>query len=356
MLQTSRGHVQGHHMRGHPKRRLGWLLAAVVLVVGTVSGVTVALTSGHPVTKHSVGSPSVRSSTSPYCTHPSAKFEAGDRSWPNCTDTGAPAGQTLTSMNSPNPTGDGNSTVTEITQSGTVINGVNLTGSIDVWANNVTIENSVINANSWWGINLRKGYHGLKVLHCTIIGLPNQGPDNGAEDYGVSSAGRGIEVGWSDVSGFGDAISLSTGYIHDNYVHDLRYFVPAGASSYNHDDAFISDGGSHLIIRHNTFLNQVPIEKGASGTVGLYHDVGPVEDTTVTDNYIAGGSYALYPGGGPTSRNVVITGNVFSTIYWPNGGYYGPVASTYWHSGQGNVWSDNRWVHGTAIGQLIKPD
>jgi len=45
-------------------------------------------------------------------------------------------------MNSPDPTGDGAGTVTEITQNGTIINGVNLTGSIDVWANNVTIENS----------------------------------------------------------------------------------------------------------------------------------------------------------------------------------------------------------------------
>ena len=79
-------------------------------------------------------------------------------------------------MNSPGPTGDGNKISTEITQSGTVINGVDLTGSIDVWANNVTIENSVIRSSNWWGINQRSGYHGLRVLHCTIVGLPGQGP------------------------------------------------------------------------------------------------------------------------------------------------------------------------------------
>jgi hypothetical protein len=79
----------------------------------------------------------------------------GSRTWPDCTDTGVPAGQTLTNVNSPVLSGQGNSTVTNITQNGTVINGANLAGSIDVWANNVTIENSRINADSWWGLDIR---------------------------------------------------------------------------------------------------------------------------------------------------------------------------------------------------------
>ena len=113
---------------------------------------------------------------------------------------GGPARHELKKLVSPSPTGYGDSTVTEIHKSGTVLKGIELTGSVDVWANNVTIENSVIYARSWWGINLRHGYHGLRVLHCTIIGLPGQGPDNGAEDYGVSSSGSYIEVGWSNLS------------------------------------------------------------------------------------------------------------------------------------------------------------
>jgi hypothetical protein len=258
-------------------------------------------------------------------------------------------------MISPSPTGRGTSALTEITKSGTVLNGIELTGSLDVWADNVTIENSLIRARSWWGINLRRGYHGLRVLHCTIVGLPGQGPDNGQEDYGVSASGSYTEVGWSDISGFADAISLGNGYVHDNYVHDLRSFVSAGSSSYNHDDAFISDGSMNLIIRHNTFLNQVSPEKGASGSIGLYHDAGIQINVTVADNFIAGGSYALYPGGGPSSRNVHIIGNVFSSMYWPNCGFYGPVATPYWHFGQGNTWSGNTWADGVKAGQEIQP-
>jgi hypothetical protein len=338
--------------------RSRWILAgAVLLVCGTAAGVTVGLTTGHSNTAsgHPAVTPSATASARLSCGSPSAGFVVGTRSWPDCTDTGVPAGTTLTKMVSPAPTGNGGSTVTEITQNGTVINGIELTGSLDVWANNVTIENSLIRVTSWWGINLRPGHHGLKVLHCTIIGLPGQGPDNGAEDYGVSSGGDDIEVGWSDISGFGDAISMGSGYIHDNYVHDLRAFIPAGYSGYNHDDAFISDGGSGLTIEHNTFLDQVPVQKGASASIGLYDDATPVTNVTVTDNFMAGGAYALYPGGGPTSRNIVISGNVFSTMYFQWSGYYGPVASGYWHSGGGNSWSDNSWADGAKAGQAVQP-
>jgi hypothetical protein len=345
-------------------RRRGWrspwsLAIALVLVCGTAAGVAVGLNTGGPDTAPSAGAssaaPSASAALPASCGAPADGFTVGGRRWPDCTNTGVPAGTTLTKFVSPAPTGTGSSTVTNITTSGAVLNGVELTGSIDVYANNVTIENSRINVRSWWGINLRAGYHGLRVLHCMIVGLPGQGPDNGSEDYGVSSAGGYIEVGWSDVSGFGDAISLGTGYVHDNYVHDLQSFVPAGAKTYNHDDAFISDGGKHLTITHNTFLDQLSPQKGASASIGLYDDAEPLTDVAVTDNFMAGGAYALYPGGGPTSRNVVITGNVFSTRYWRSSGYYGAVAATYWHFGGGNSWSGNMWADGAKAGQAVKP-
>jgi hypothetical protein len=289
------------------------------------------------------------------CSSSSTVFAMGSRTWPNCTNTGVPDDVTLKSLNSPNPTGDGSSTVTTITKSGTVIDGVDLTGSIDVWANNVTIENSRINDDSWWGINLRSGYQNLRVLHCTIVGLPGRGPDNGAEDYGISSSGGYVEVGWSDISEVGEGISLGSGYIHDNYVHNLQSFIPSGSSSYEHLDALISDGGSGLTIEHNTMLDQVPPQLGASASIGLFNDSSPVTNTTVSDNFIAGGAYALYPGGGSSSQNIVITDNVFSTMYWSGSGFYGADASSYWHSGSGNQWSGNTWADGSKAGKPVNP-
>jgi hypothetical protein len=284
-------------------------------------------------------------------------YKAGARTWPNCTDTGVPVGTVLRKMDSPRPTGNGGRFYTEISRSGTVIKDIDLTGSIDVWANNVTIENSVIRSNSWWGINLRPGYHGLRVIHCTIIGLPGRGPDAGYEDYGVSSSSDGyIAVGWDNISGFAAGISLGEGYIHDNYVHNEQAFIPAASPGFwSHDNAFISDGGARLTIKHNTMLDQVPVNRGASSSIGLYYDSAPVRYTLVEDNFMAGGAYCLYPGGGPSSSHVVIEDNVFSTLYHRSCGYYGPVASSYWHYGSGNKWFGNVWADGPRAGRAVRP-
>jgi hypothetical protein len=346
------------------------VLAAVLLVVG--AGVVIGVRAmGQPATPGAVKpSPPAVQASSPavQASSPTAKatppppscgpaFAVGTQEWPNCATTGVPKGVKLKTMISPAPTGTGDSYSTTIRVPGTVINGVNLIGSIDVWADNVTIENSRITSTNWWGINQRSGVSGLKLLHDTIIGVEGKGIDNGGEDYGVSSSGGSLEVAWTNVSGFGAGIATASGYVHDNYVHDLQYFLTDSSSGgYNHDDAFLSDGGSGLRLVHNTFMNQVPVDKGASASLGLFTDDGlPVTDVLVSDNYIGGGSFSIYPGGGPTSRDVVVTDNVFSTLIWPNGGYYGAVASPYWHYGDGNEWSGNSWADGASSGQPVDP-
>jgi hypothetical protein len=218
-----------------------------------------------------------------------------------------------------------------------------------VYANNVTVVDSRIDSASWWAVNLRPGYTGLRVLHSELTGRPGAGPDNGGEDYAVSNMGEGnVEVGWDDVSVFVNALSLGHGSIHDDYVHDLHPFVNR-SGGYAHVDAIISDGGDKLGLRieHNTLLNPVPVDQGPTSAIGLLPNSGPISDTTVVDNWIAGGAYALY-GGGAGATGVVVTGNVFSTQYHSLCGIYGPVA--YWNTGgAGNQWSDNRYSGGGEV-------
>ena len=208
---------------------------------------------------------------------------------------------------------------------------------------------SRIDSATWWAVNLRPGFTGLRVLHSALTGQPGAGPDNGGEDYAVSNMGDGsVEVGWDDVSVFGDPLSLGHGYIHDDYVHDLRPFINR-SGTYQHLDAIISDGDDTLGLRieHNTLLNPVPASEGPTSVIGLLPNTGPISDTRVTDNWIAGGAYAIY-GGGKGATGVVVTGNVFSTQYWTRCGIYGPVA--YWNSGgSGNQWSNNRFSSGALV-------
>ncbi len=335
------------------------LAGAAVLILAVVGAVIAAVIAEKtPATASHGGRVVAPHSDSPgnagaACRGPD--FTAGSRSWPDCADTGVPAGAALKPVTSPAPTGDGNRYVTEIHANGTVIDGVDLTGSFDVWANNVTIENSRITTTNWWGINLRHGYSGLRVLHDTIIGVRGRGIDNGGEDYGVSSSGGSVEVGWTNISEVGEGLSMDSGYIHDDYVHDLQAFVPQGASDYEHTDDIISGGGSGLTIEHNTLLNQLPANLGASASVGLYADTGPPSDDVVKDNFMAGGAYAIYPGGPSGTSGIIVEDNVFSTMYWSGGGIYGPVAGGYWDEGRGNLWADNVWAAGSTPGQEVEP-
>ena len=231
---------------------------------------------------------------------------------------------------------------------GTVIKGWNITGSLDIYANNVTIIDSKITSTNWWGVNLRPGFSGLRVLHTTITAVPGKGPDNGGVDYAVSNMGASsIEVGWCDISVFGNALSMGQGNIHDNYVHGLVPFRNAGGE-WQHTDAVISGGGNtgKLIIRHNTLLNPVDVNRGASASIGLFADSGHVSNTVIDNNLLAGGAYALY-GGGDGATGITVTNNVFSTRYHRNSGVYGSV--TAWNAGSGNVWSGNRYADGTPV-------
>lgn len=239
----------------------------------------------------------------------------------------------------------------EVHDDGTVINGWDLHGSLDVYANNVTIIDSKISSTNWWAVNLRPGYGNLKVLHSTLVGTSTAGLDNGGADYGVSNDSNGaLEVGWCDISQFGASVSTGHGLIHDNYSHNQAMFINLG-HEWVHTDSFISSGDdtAGLTLRHNTLINQDPVNKGASASVGLFPDDGPVANSTVDDNWMAGGAYAFY-GGDSGSHGIVVTNNIFSTEISPNGGLYGFVAK--WNAGgSGNVWSGNR----TASGQPVVP-
>jgi hypothetical protein len=237
----------------------------------------------------------------------------------------------------------------EVHTDGQVISGWDLHGSLDIYANDVTVVDSRITSTNWWGVYLRQGHSGLKVLHSTIVGSVTKGPDNGGTDYGVSNSGSGgFEVGWCDISQFGADVASGHGDVHDNYTHDQANFVNLG-HEWVHTDSVISGGADKagLVVRHNTLINQTPLDKGASASVGLFPDDGAVTNVTVDDNWLAGGAYAFY-GGDAGAAGIRVTNNVFSTEISPNGGFYGFVA--HWNAGgPGNVWTGNRTPTGTPV-------
>lgn len=266
-----------------------------------------------------------------------------DCGYPTAATTGVPPGTLLTHRTAPKATG------LVVKVDGTVIDAIDLDGWIDVQANDVTIKNSVITSNNWWGIRYAEGKTGLKVLHNKITSVPGQGPDNGGYDYGIAQLGTGsMEVAFNDISGFKDGVDVATGNVHDNFIHDLSQF--SGAHTQN---VYVWCGGNGVVLKHNTLVNQTA-KAYSTAAVYIAPDCGRQNKVTVRDNWLAGGSLVLYAGGS-SATNIRIKDNRFSTEIWsPQGGFNGTVG--YWDGDNtGNVWSGNVWANGPNAGKPVKP-
>ncbi|GII80744.1 hypothetical protein Sru01_57260 [Sphaerisporangium rufum] len=249
--------------------------------------------------------------------------------FPGPGDTGVPAGTSLKSSES-----------ITITKDGTVIDGMDVRGEINVAADNVTIRNTrVAAAPGEWGIIQRQGKSGLKVENSEIFGNGRQ-----RTQFGIINQGGDLTVRRVDIHTISNGILTEQGLIEDSYLHDPKYY------SGDHTDMIMCTSGppsgAKLVIRGNTVINTLE----QTGAIALFQDFGVVRNVTVEGNFLAGGGYSLYGGGGSkgTSANIKVVGNVFSKDVWPKGGYNGPVA--YWDkNGSGNEWSGNVWEDGKPV-------
>lgn len=241
--------------------------------------------------------------------------------------------------------------ILNVTTDGTVLNCIELNGTLTINANNVTVQNSILNGNSWWGVrfgNTNGSATNFKLLRSRLQTVPGLGPDNGGYDYGISQESNGyMEIGYNDISGYKDGVTTSNGYIHDNYIHNLSQFTGAHTQ-----DIYVYSGPSQVKIEHNTLINDSPQDQ-ATAAVYIAPDDGHQNDRIVTNNFLAGGAFTIY-GGDSTATNIVVTNNQFSTQRYPNSGYYGWVA--YWQAGNsGVVWSGNTWADGPDVGETLNP-
>jgi hypothetical protein len=247
---------------------------------------------------------------------------AAPTGFPGAGNTGVPGGKSLKASGG-----------IRVTKSGTVIDSMDVKGDISVEANNVTIKNTRVTNNGFWGIIQRGGASGLTVVDSEIRG-------NGRDqlEYGITNQGGMITVQRTEVSVVSNHISTTVGLIADNYLHSPKYF------SGDHIDGIESTSGpgsGTLIIRHNTVI----INYDQTSCIALFQDFGLQHDAVIEGNLLAGGGYSLYGGAGKygTSRNIRVVNNRFSRQVYPKGGSFGPVAH-YDGNGSGNVWQGNAWL------------
>jgi hypothetical protein len=201
-----------------------------------------------------------------------------------------------------------------VTQPGTVIDGADVSGTITVKADDVTIRNSRVRTGGRYGVIALESVRGLVVEDVTIEGT----------GWGCS-AGIGPDGSWvlrrSEISGCVDGIKVrSDQVVEANWVHGLRTgYQPDG--SWAHNDALQSTSGSNVTIRGNNF--EVDWGAGANGAVMMSSNFGSLSDYRLEGNRFAGGQFvvSIRDQGYGDPRDIVITNNTWVYGDW----HYGPT-------------------------------
>lgn len=247
---------------------------------------------------------------------------SGGSSFPDATNTGVPAGTTLT------PSGGFTTTA-----NGQVIDALHVSGGrIDVIHDNVLIKRCKFTSPGGDAIvqNTQDyGATGMVIEDCEFDGTGNTGGQSAVAFGSLTMRRCNIHDYGEGLSANGDCL------IEDNYMHDFGNFIAVGA----HQDGIQAEFGSNITIRHNTILQNVD-GANAAVSISLEQHAGIV----IENNLMAGASFTCRCGGGGPNNNtdIRVRNNRISTMYYPNGGYFGPFSNT---GGliefAGNVWHES---------------
>jgi hypothetical protein len=306
------------------------LVTAVSLATGL--GMTLTLISG------SLGAGQAVAATRTNCSpKPSAC------GFPDATNSGVPAGTRLTEVPVQATSGPGwawnaSTHTVNVTTNGVTITGLHISGILNIQANNVTVNKvQVSSSGDFFGISLRHTKD-VTIENSTIGGTSRTMGRVGSAIHDVYDDSTGMLIKDNNIFSFKTAIQVTTGTITGNYIHDTG-FVEG-----DHTNGILDIGTTQpLTIRDNTILD----DQNQTDAVSLGATTGPgmpVAKKVVENNLLGGGSYTIYGGAthGNATSDIVIKNNVFSQLYFPKSGMWGPVAY-FDTAGTGNVWTGNTW-------------
>lgn len=227
------------------------------------------------------------------------------------------------------------------------------TSLVDVTAKNVTISNNELVNEGGYPVTLRSA-SGARIDRNTIRGVNSTTTcDNAIRDiYGDTDnlVITGNNIYWCN-SGINHVDR--GGLIRGNFIHSLGYSCPESRTDCDHFNGIQLEAGTGplMTIERNTILNPY----SQTDAIMLANSDGPQKNRLIVGNLLGGGGYTFYGSGGPdgVATGIVVRDNVFTTAYYPRSGYWGPVV--HWKTGNGNEWSNNRWLDGSRAGQLVLP-
>jgi hypothetical protein len=189
-----------------------------------------------------------------------------------------------------------------ISKSGTVVSGLDISGTVKITASHVVLRDCRIRPSGGYAA-IAVSYTG--VANVLISHVEIDGADHTPSVPGI--VGAGFTVDAANIHGTGDAIDLGSGdVVINSWIHDL--WVAPG----DHTDGIQSSSGVGMRVEHNTIDAAVP---GVNSAVIIGADLGPVDDVLVAGNLLFGGNYTVYAGsdGRFDSGAITIENNRFST-------------------------------------------
>lgn len=262
-------------------------------------------------------------------------------SYPTAATTGVPAGTVLTASGSKN-----------ITTNGTVIDSLNLTGSITVDAQNVTIKNTKINYSGSGG----GGSGAIKILSNATVTIDHVEVDGKSAVHAcVWHEGASMNLTYLNCHDVEDGVfswaATGTASSGNNFLLENSYITRLNAVESNgHWDGYQTEGAVNGVIRHNNF----DVDENASGSISIWNGQKNTDNILVENNLVAGGGFSIYaedyhpseanPVGGYTMTNVRFLNNKFTNKYSSCIGSYGVWfyrANLAYHGGPTGDWGAN---------------
>ena len=208
----------------------------------------------------------------------------------------------------------------KVTLPGSTIDALDVSGSIQVLADNVTITNSRVDAGgSFYGIKIASGVQGLTIADTEIFGARSA-----AVSYGEYDATR-LNV-HSSRDGF---LAGTNATIRDSWIHDLQ----------SRGSGVKTVGGANSII----VGNHIEMDSGSSGAaIQIRADHKPLEHWLVQGNFLTGGKQSVYfDARRHDAINVQFFGNLFMADSWRQSASYLKASPS--------VWSENRTTNAEAV-------
>lgn len=227
-----------------------------------------------------------RAAAKPRPTSPPPVVVPPSSAWPGSGTTGVPAGLALSA-----------SPAVTVTTPGTVLRGLDISGTVTISAPNVVISDCLIHGDgSGNGIQIEAGSVTVEDTEITAFEnaiLGGSWTANRVNIHGMT--GDGVKLG-SDV------------LLENSWIHDL---TPApGAHA---DGGQMQDGVRNLVVRGN----RIDVSTEVNSALFLAPDFGPSTNgpVTIESNYLSGGGFTLYVVDGSNGRyvvgNITVRDNVF---------------------------------------------